>query len=74
MKIALEVLDQVLLTMWHTLPWLAGLVAVASRCANLPDSIWVPACGLLVVYAATQSGIFMFRTISWFRLESAGQR
>jgi hypothetical protein len=25
MKIALEVLEQVLLTMWHTLPWLAGL-------------------------------------------------
>jgi sterol desaturase/sphingolipid hydroxylase (fatty acid hydroxylase superfamily) len=25
MKIAFEVLDQVLLTMWHTLPWLAGL-------------------------------------------------
>jgi sterol desaturase/sphingolipid hydroxylase (fatty acid hydroxylase superfamily) len=36
MKIALQVLDQVLLTLWHVLPWLAGLglvFAVLSRFA-----------------------------------------
>jgi hypothetical protein len=28
MKIALEILDQTLLTLWHVLPWLTGLGVV----------------------------------------------
>ena len=52
------------------LPWLAGLVAVVDRFAALPASVSVSASALLVAYAAIQSGTFMYRTASRFRLES----
>jgi sterol desaturase/sphingolipid hydroxylase (fatty acid hydroxylase superfamily) len=51
MKLALEVLDQILLTLWHVLPWLAGLgvcFAVLSRLSPCNEGkVWWEKRGLV---------------------------